>query len=516
MLTDDINNPVGLTLITDASTGDISAAAGVTPRITTNILDIQTSAGSIGSSSGRIEVDLIQFIEKKRVDGPTVDGFRTSTLLAQAGGATSDIYLSLRGLDRVPSSVASTFTISSGLTRVDNRTFTATGDRRDAIGFGFGVDLNVNGTTAHSTVADVGYDPVANKTTVTLADPVVTNANLLGATFTRPAGEIDVPIDLVDAGRDDDLILRTGLRQAGLATDAGVIVIVENETGTFAPPDGHRVLVHFRPDIGTTKHDAAAYPAQAATLAAATAIGATNIKVSSVASLVAGQTILLDTGNDEESAVILTVGTAGESGTGITLTAALKKAHASATPVEATAVNSLYTFALRNELLPRTLETLGDTRLQGYRTTTLQGDFVTGGDATAPEMPGLLAGRHIRVKDVEGFLDSSGLAADSHSPTKISIEGFIDLADTGTGWVDVNVDGHVTLKEVSGDMRVGLIRSRADDVDADRRGEHPRRRPGRCTRRAPTDPRTSRASTSRSPRSPARSAPRRDFLETNL
>ena len=513
VLTGDINNPVGLTLITDASTGDVSAAAGVIPRITTNILDIQTSAGSIGSSSGRIEVDLIQFIEKKRVDGPTVDGFRTSTLLAQAGGATSDIYLSLRGLDRVPSSVASTFTISSGLTRVDNRTFTATGDRRDAIGFGFGVDLNVNGTTAHSTVADVGYDPVANKTTVTLADPVVTNANLLGATFTRPAGEIDVPIDLVDAGRDDDLILRTGLRQAGLATDAGVIVIVENETGTFAPPDGHRVLVHFRPDIGTTKHDAAAYPAQAATLAAATAIGATNIKVSSVADFVAGQTILLDTGNDEESAVILTVGTAGESGTGITLTAALKKAHASATPVEATAVNSLYTFALRNELLPRTLETLGDTRLQGYRITTLQGDFVTGGDATAPEMPGLLAGRHIRVKDVEGFLDSSGLAADSHSPTKISIEGFTDLADTGTGWIDVNVNGHVTLKEVSGDMRVGLIRSRGSNVtltaavsildsnpaDAD---------PATLRRRARPIRRTCRATTSLSPRSPARSARR--------
>src|SRR5439155_14585571 len=47
VLTSDINNPIGLTLITDASTGDIGAAAGAIPRITTNILDIQTAAGSI-------------------------------------------------------------------------------------------------------------------------------------------------------------------------------------------------------------------------------------------------------------------------------------------------------------------------------------------------------------------------------------------------------------------------------------------------------------------------------------
>ena len=39
------------------------------------------------------------------------------------------------------------------------------------------------------------------------------------------------------------------------------------------------------------------------------------------------------------------------------------------------------------------------------------------------------------------------------------------LADDGTGWVDVDLDGSVTLEEVAGDLRVGLIRSRTSDVD---------------------------------------------------
>ena len=126
----DINNPVGLTLIMDAATGDISADTGITPRITTNILDIQAAAGSIGSANGRIEVDLIQFIARARVDGPSFDGFRSPELLAQARGSTSDIYLSLRGVDRLPSTTATTFTISTGLARVDDSTFTASGDAR--------------------------------------------------------------------------------------------------------------------------------------------------------------------------------------------------------------------------------------------------------------------------------------------------------------------------------------------------------------------------------------------------
>jgi hypothetical protein len=49
----------------------------------------------------------------------------------------------------------------------------------------------------------------------------------------------------------------------------------------------------------------------ATTLPAASAAGATNIKVASVADFAAGQTIMIDTGADLETAVIATVGTAG-------------------------------------------------------------------------------------------------------------------------------------------------------------------------------------------------------------
>ena len=49
----------------------------------------------------------------------------------------------------------------------------------------------------------------------------------------------------------------------------------------------------------------------AASLSAPAAVGASNIKVSSVAAFSAGQTILIDTGTNLETAVIAAVGTAG-------------------------------------------------------------------------------------------------------------------------------------------------------------------------------------------------------------
>jgi hypothetical protein len=69
----------------------------------------------------------------------------------------------------------------------------------------------------------------------------------------------------------------------------------------------------------------------ASTLAAAAAAGDTNIKVASVTNMVAGEPIRLETlGNaNQEFATIQTVGTAGATGTGVTLTAPLATAHAS-------------------------------------------------------------------------------------------------------------------------------------------------------------------------------------------
>src|SRR3954454_3589227 len=68
------------------------------------------------------------------------------------------------------------------------------------------------------------------------------------------------------------------------------------------------------------------------TAAAATDAGATNVKVAAVTGLVAGQPFMVDTGQNLEVGRIATVGTAGATGTGVTLTAPLKLAHASGVP----------------------------------------------------------------------------------------------------------------------------------------------------------------------------------------
>jgi hypothetical protein len=65
------------------------------------------------------------------------------------------------------------------------------------------------------------------------------------------------------------------------------------------------------------------------TLAAASAAGDTNVKVASVTNLTVGQPIFVDTGQNLEVGQIATVGTAGATGTGVTLTAPLTLAHPS-------------------------------------------------------------------------------------------------------------------------------------------------------------------------------------------
>jgi hypothetical protein len=72
----------------------------------------------------------------------------------------------------------------------------------------------------------------------------------------------------------------------------------------------------------------------ATTLSTASATGDTTVKVASVAGFAAGQPIRIDDGGASfETAVVETVGTAGVSGTGITLTAPLKQAHVGAAQV---------------------------------------------------------------------------------------------------------------------------------------------------------------------------------------
>ena len=70
------------------------------------------------------------------------------------------------------------------------------------------------------------------------------------------------------------------------------------------------------------------------TLSAATAVGATNVKLASVTGLVVGNTITVDsTGANPETVTMTAVGTSGAGGTGVSFTPALAFAHASGATV---------------------------------------------------------------------------------------------------------------------------------------------------------------------------------------
>src|SRR5207237_1022953 len=79
-------------------------------------------------------------------------------------------------------------------------------------------------------------------------------------------------------------------------------------------------------------------PRNATTLAAAGAAGDTVIKVASVANMVAGEKILVDTGANQEFGSIRSVGTAGAAGTGVTLGGPIATPHAAG----ASARNGIY------------------------------------------------------------------------------------------------------------------------------------------------------------------------------
>ena len=88
-------------------------------------------------------------------------------------------------------------------------------------------------------------------------------------------------------------------------------------------------------DEGDTENNVVAAVGTAArtatTLASAASAGDSNIKVASVANIVAGEPIRLEASGDsaQEFVTVSTVGTAGATGTGVTLSSPLSKAHAS-------------------------------------------------------------------------------------------------------------------------------------------------------------------------------------------
>ncbi len=178
-----------------------------------------------------------------------------------------------------------------------------------------------------------------------------TTSLLGGATFTvTPDPSVSSPgasKDVTDGGAGDQsaaagVVCVDGVRNLGTGNDY-TITEKTPPSGWFGDSSSVTQGVHSASTCAARLNADGTIKEASTTLALASAVGATNIKVASVAGMVAGQTVVIDTGLNQESGVISTVGTAGSGGTGVTLTAALSKAHASGVAVIASFAVATFT-----------------------------------------------------------------------------------------------------------------------------------------------------------------------------
>ncbi|HJQ83956.1 MAG TPA: hypothetical protein VKA21_07770, partial [Candidatus Binatia bacterium] len=168
------------------------------------------------------------------------------------------------------------------------------------------------------------------------------------------------------------------------------------------------------------------------TLSAAANAGDTNIKVASVTAMVAGNTINIDTGAGFESAVIQSVGTAGATGTGVTLTAPLASAHASGAQV--TPAGQKITVDTGAGAEQATIRTVGTAGATG-----------TGVTLTAPLVSAHASGAQVNDRTINVDIDQSGGNQESVTVTNVGTAGAggtgIDFtpALTRDHWVGVHV-----------------------------------------------------------------------------
>ena len=136
-------------------------------------------------------------------------------------------------------------------------------------------------------------------------------------------------VDSLNYGLLVDPWAAEGYQGTSGAGQSGCRVTSPGLAGGFGP-GGQAALAANRsagrfPDGFDTDSNCTDFQTQPATiLSAASAAGATNIKVASVADFAAGLTIMIDTGANLESAVIATVGTAGATTVGAALNAGAK------------------------------------------------------------------------------------------------------------------------------------------------------------------------------------------------
>jgi hypothetical protein len=209
--------------------------------------------------------------------------------------------------------------------------------------------------------------------------------------------------------------------------------------GTAAHAGDTNIKVASVNGIGTTLAAAAAAADQnikvttvtpffTTTLSAAASAGATNIKVASITAMVAGKTINIDTGAAFESATIQSVGTAGANGTGVTLTAPLANAHATAAQVTPAGQQI-------------TVDTGAGAELATIRTVGTAGAAGTGVTLTAPLSSAHAVGAQVNDRTINIEVDQSGGNQETVTVTNVGTAG---AAGTGVTFTPALVRDHVT------------------------------------------------------------------------
>jgi hypothetical protein len=145
-----------------------------------------------------------------------------------------------------------------------------------------------------------------------------TNAPFFDRTITLRAGSMvlrdaaGLVVDSLNYGALVDPWAAEGYQGSSGTDQSGCYAPAPGPAAEFGPPPATNVSTGRFPDGADTDSNCNDFHIQsAATLATASAAGATNIKVTSVEGFEAGEKIMIDTGADLESVVIATVGTAG-------------------------------------------------------------------------------------------------------------------------------------------------------------------------------------------------------------
>lgn len=265
--------------------------------------------------------------------GPTGTGIDFTPALAQAHARDKSVVASGTGLDlaaRLLFNHAANLPFSDRGTGISFQPATAfahsSNEPVQALGTGITLDRalakghTINSVVRDSAVTSAGYQgtPAANQW---FGGPeLTTNSPLFGRTITLRQGSMllrdatGLVVDSLNYGGLVDPWAAEGYQATSGLDQNGCYVPAPGPAAGFGPAAANATNQSAGrfPDGADTDSNCTDFLTQAAaTLAAASDAGASNIKITSVEGFDAGQKITIDTGANVESAVIATVGTAG-------------------------------------------------------------------------------------------------------------------------------------------------------------------------------------------------------------